>query len=91
MCLWVKEDLTLGGGSGKEGHGVGQHLLASSGLRKQKRNKQGRGKRYPLAVECAIRLGMLMQENLSTQSYYHTFFLTNLTQLATFPMWLQLF
>lgn len=48
--------------SGKEGHGVGQRILAGSGLRKWKRSKQQTGKRYILAAECAIRL---MQENLS--------------------------
>lgn len=35
------------------------------------------------AVEYAI--GLLMQENLSIQSCYHTFSLANLTHLATFP------
>lgn len=68
-----EESLILRNGSGKEGHGMGQHLLAGSGLRKWKRNKQETEEWYILAAECAIRLSMLMRENLSTQSYYHTF------------------
>lgn len=60
---------------------MGHHVLAGSGIKKMEENKQETEKRCTL--EYAI--GMLMQENLSIQSCYHTYSLTNSTHLATYP------
>lgn len=60
---------------------MGHHLLAGSRSRKRKRHRQETEKRCTL--EYAI--GMLMQENLSLQSCYHAYSLTNSTHLAAFP------